>query len=94
MFNSKLGPDGSILMDEKVDSRLGTSIHMFFMNFNIGVIWVNSDYCVVDKVIAKRWYPFYMSKSPARYILETHPERLGDFSIGDKIRLRTQPTLS
>jgi uncharacterized membrane protein (UPF0127 family) len=94
MFTRRLDSRGSILMDEKQDSRLGTSIHMFFMSFDIAVIWINNQYRVVDKSIARRWSPFYMASSPARYILETHPDRIDDFSIGDEVRFLKQLPLS
>jgi uncharacterized protein len=79
---------GGILIDEKTDSRVNTSIHMFFMRFDIAVIWINSNYTVVDSTIARRWAPYYAPARPARYILETHPGRIYDFKPGDRVKLQ------
>jgi hypothetical protein len=43
---------------------------------------------VVDKILAKPWRPAYFSKQPAKYALEIHPERWGDFEIGDRVEFK------
>jgi uncharacterized membrane protein (UPF0127 family) len=88
MFRPRLDfNDGLLLVNEK-DSRLDSSIHMFFVPFDLAVFWINSEMTVVDKVIAKSWHPAYFSKSAARYILEIHPDRLGDYEVGDKVKFK------
>jgi len=72
------------------DSRLESSIHMFFVSFDLSVIWINSTRQVVDKVLAKSWHPAYFSEQPARYVLEVHPERWRDFEIGDTVEFRDE----
>jgi uncharacterized membrane protein (UPF0127 family) len=79
-------PDNGLLLVEDGDSKLNTAIHMLFMKFDIAAIWINNDLQVVDKILARRWKPIYLPNSPARYILETHPSRLKDFSTGDQLR--------
>lgn len=86
MFRPDLAPDKGLLFVYKRDSRVDTSIHMFFMNFDIAVIWINESMQVVDKVLAKRWKPAYAPKAGAKYVLETHAERLTDFEIGNKVQ--------
>ena len=86
MFRSELAADEGLLFVYGRDSRVDTSIHMFFMNFDIAVIWINEAMQVVDKVLAKRWKPAYAPRSGAKYVLETHPERLADFEIGNKVK--------
>lgn len=78
--------DEGLLFVYKRDSRMDTSIHMFFMNFDIAVVWINSSMQVVDKALAKRWKPAYAPKEGAQYVLETHPDRLEDFEIGNKVQ--------
>jgi uncharacterized membrane protein (UPF0127 family) len=65
------------------ESRADTSIHMFFMNFDIATVWLDKNGRVVDKVLAKRWRPAYASKVPAQYIIEARPSLLEKVSIGD-----------
>lgn len=85
MFRARLDLNEGLLLVEKRDSRLDTSIHMFFVPFDLAVFWINSDKLVVDKVIAKSWKPAYFPKADAKYTLEIHPDRWGDYEIGDKV---------
>jgi len=87
-FRSHLGLDEGLLLVGTRDSRLDSSIHMLFVSFDLTVIWINSEMKVVDKIIAKSWRPAYFSKQPARYVLEIHPERWGDYEIGDTVQFR------
>ena len=84
-FRSRLGLDEGLLLVGTRDSRLDSSIHMLFVSFDLAVIWINADMQVVDKIIAKSWRPAYFSKQPARYVLEIHPERWGDYETGDTV---------
>lgn len=87
MLKKSISVNEGLLFVENVESRLNTAIHMLFMNFDIGVVWLNSSKVVVDKTYAKRWRPYYASRFPARYTLEIHPNLLPLFSIGDQITL-------
>ncbi|HJQ14138.1 MAG TPA: DUF192 domain-containing protein [Anaerolineales bacterium] len=87
-FRSHLAREEGLLLVGKRDSRLDSSIHMLFVPFDLSVIWINSAMQVVDKCLAKSWRPAYFSKQPARYVLEIHPERWGDFEIGDRVEFR------
>jgi uncharacterized membrane protein (UPF0127 family) len=81
----RLSRDEGLLLVGTRDSRLDSSIHMLFVSFDLAVFWINSDMQVVDKVLAKSWRPAYFSKNPAKYVLEIHPERWGDYEIGDTV---------
>jgi uncharacterized membrane protein (UPF0127 family) len=85
MFRKTLAPEEGILLVENTDSVISSSIHMFFMNFDLGIVWLNGNLEVVDRAIAKKWQPYYASKLPARYTLEIHPTRLMEFEPGDQI---------
>lgn len=87
-FRSRLAREEGLVLVGKRDSRLDSSIHMLFVSFDLSVIWINSAMQVVDKVLAKSWRPAYFSKQPARYVLEIHPERWGDFEIGDAVEFK------
>jgi uncharacterized membrane protein (UPF0127 family) len=88
MFRSRLPLDEGLLLVEKRDSRIDTSIHMLFVPFDLAVFWINSEMIVVDKIIAKSWRPAYFPKADARFTLEIHPDRLGDYEIGDKVEFK------
>jgi uncharacterized membrane protein (UPF0127 family) len=85
-FRSRLPQEEGLLLVGARDSRLDSSIHMFFVSFDLSVIWINSHHQVVDKILAKSWRPAYFSKQPAKYVLEIHPERWEEFQIGDTVQ--------
>lgn len=85
MLTKEISKDGGIMIVEKSESKVNTSIHMMFMNYDITVLWLNKEMVVVDKVLAKRWALFYGPKEPAQYILEIHASRFDDFEIGDQL---------
>jgi uncharacterized membrane protein (UPF0127 family) len=85
MFINNFNDFEGLLLVETGESRLSTTIHMFFMKMDIAAIWINKNFIVVDKALAYRWKPYYSSSRPAQYILETYPDRYNDFQIGDQL---------
>lgn len=85
MFQKNLTEDHGLVLSEKSVGSLSSSIHMFFMNFNIGVVWLDSKKRVVDTRLAIKWHPYYAPVAPAQYTLEIHPSRLNEFLIDDEI---------
>lgn len=88
MFRRHLSADEGLLLVIGQDSRVDASIHMLFVSFDLAVFWINSNLQVVDKVIAKPWRPAYFPAQAARYTLETHSGRFGDYEIGDKVEFQ------
>ena len=88
MGRSSLGQNEGLVLVESHDTRMDTSIHMLFVYMDLAVIWINSDFTVVDTVLARSWHPAYAPRHPARYTLEIHPSRLQDFTIGDRIEFQ------
>lgn len=85
MFSKDLQPEVGLIIVENTESRLNTSIHMFFMNYDITVLWLDKDLVIVDKALAKKWKPYYASKKPAQYVVELHASRFSDFAEGEKL---------
>jgi len=88
MFRRTLGPGEGLLMVEPAAGRVTTSIHMFFMAFSIATVWMDSQFTVVDKVLAKPWRPFYMPARAACYTLEAAPDLLERVEIGDRLAFK------
>ncbi len=88
MFRSSLPTGEGLLLEIARDSRVDSSIHMFFVPFDLAVFWINSELRVVDKVLAKSWRPAYFPAQAARYTLEMHPARFDDFAVGDQVEFR------
>jgi uncharacterized membrane protein (UPF0127 family) len=63
--------------------RIESSIHMLFMSYDLTVVWIDDNYRVVDVKLCQKWKPAYFPASAARYVLETHVDRLNDFKVGD-----------
>jgi len=85
MFRKELAHDEGLILVEKRESRMDTSIHMFFVWTDLAVIWLNAQNEVVDTVLARAWRPFYAPAKPAQYTIEIHPSRIGEFRVGDKV---------
>ncbi len=85
MFQKTIAAHEGLLMVQPRSNQLDAAIHMFFMNFDIAVIWADESLRVVDAQLARRWRPAYAPAQAAKYVLETHPDRLKDFEIGDQL---------
>lgn len=85
-FRRHLAESDGLVLVEKKDSRISTAIHMLFVSFDLGVIWVNDAGTVVDKALAKPWRLSYTPQSAARYVIELHPSLLEKVNIGDHIK--------
>lgn len=85
MFARELDQNEVIILAERRESRLNTAIHMLFMNFNITVLWLDSNLRVIDKALAKKWRPLYLPQKPAQFVVELHQNKYDNFAIGDKL---------
>jgi len=88
-FRRNLPSGEGLMLVQGRDSRLDASIHMLFVWINLAVVWINQANEVVDVKLARRWYPAYFPRRPARYVLEISEERLDDFKIGEHVRFDT-----
>jgi uncharacterized membrane protein (UPF0127 family) len=87
MFSRELKPDHGVILVENNETRINTAIHMMFVNYDITVLWLDKQMVVIDKVLAKKWVPFYIPKKPAQYIVELHQSKYSEYSIGEKLIL-------
>jgi uncharacterized membrane protein (UPF0127 family) len=85
MFSKELKPDYGLIMVEKNETRINTAIHMMFMNYDITVLWLDKSMVIVDKALAKRWFPIYSSRKPAQYVIELHHSKFSEYSVGNKL---------
>jgi len=84
-FRTQL-PDGDgLLFVEDRESRLGAAIHMFFVFFSIGVVWLDDDGVVVDTAVARPFGPYYAPCGPARYFLEGPTDLVDWVSKGERL---------
>jgi uncharacterized membrane protein (UPF0127 family) len=88
MFRRSLAIGEGLLLVLARDSRPDAAIHMLFVPFDLAVFWIDSGMQVVDKVLARSWRPAYIPGAAARYTLELHPDRLGDYEIGHRVEIK------
>jgi uncharacterized membrane protein (UPF0127 family) len=84
-FRRSLPEDEGLLLDERVENAIASSIHMLFVFFPIAAIWLDSQFRVVDKTLARPFRLYYASRQPARYVLEGTPALLERVEIGDQL---------
>ena len=86
MFRRAIDADEGLVLAETRSSIATTSIHMFFVPFDIAAIWLDENFQVVHKALAKSWRPYYASPKAARYVLEGPPALLDCITIGETLR--------
>jgi hypothetical protein len=85
-FRGALGEGEGLLLVGKRQSRGDAAIHMFFVFFPIGVVWLDGDQRVVDVQLARPFRPFYAPQAPAKDILEGPPSLVERVRVGDRLR--------
>lgn len=88
MFRKTLHPHEGLLLSEKYESIINSSIHMLFMQFDICVIWIDKSFYVVDKKYARKWRPAYFPKKAAKYVLELNATQINNYTIGDRLEIQ------
>ena len=84
-FKGSLALDKGLLLVESKPSRLNTSIHMLGMFFDLSIVWVDGQFKVVDKILARRWLTFAFPRKPAVYVIECAVSRYEEFQLGDQL---------
>ncbi|NDJ62138.1 MAG: hypothetical protein GYB67_13505 [Chloroflexi bacterium] len=87
-----LPDDEGLLFVTRSEGRSHTAIHMFFMRFSIGVVWLDAEGRVVDMQLAKPWRPAYAPQAPAQYYVEANPTILERLAVGDRLRFDEETT--
>lgn len=87
MFRKTLPTGEGLMLVQKKEDRISSSIHMMFMHFDICAVWINQALEVVDVRYARRWGLAYVPRSPACYVLELNADHIKDFSTGDKVKI-------
>jgi len=85
-FRPALSDDEGLLLVGRRETRADSAIHMFFVFFPIGVVWLNGEGRVVDTVLARPFRPLYVPSAPAKDVLEGPEELLDRVSVGQRLR--------
>ena len=84
-FTRKIKTDEGLVLMNETESRLESAIHMLFVFFDLGVVWLDEKKVVVDLNLAKKWTSVLIPSKSAKFVVEVHPDRLKEFSIGDQL---------
>jgi uncharacterized membrane protein (UPF0127 family) len=84
MFRRPLENHSGLLLVERRESRTGTSIHMAFVRFSIGVAWLDGAGRVVGCRVAAPW-KVYAPPRPARFVLETSVDLVERVDVGEVV---------
>lgn len=84
-FTKPIGVGQGLVLVNRRDSQIDSAITMLFVNYDLGVIWVNDAGEVVDSTVARPWRLQYTAKAPAKYVIEGHPSIVDRVRTGDKI---------
>lgn len=87
MFKKDISINQAALFVNKSENIIDSAIHMFFMNFDIAVFWLDKNNLIIDKKIAKKWGLIYYPKFKSHKILETHTDFIEKLQIGETLTI-------
>jgi uncharacterized membrane protein (UPF0127 family) len=87
MFRRELKPGEALLFVNPRETITDAAIHMLFVGMPLGVVWLDSEWRVVDTVLAQPWRMHYAPRLPAQYILEGDPQLLKSLTLNTKATL-------
>ncbi|PIN67326.1 MAG: hypothetical protein COV98_03480 [Candidatus Altarchaeum sp. CG12_big_fil_rev_8_21_14_0_65_33_22] len=80
-----LSNPGNLVIAAPKETIKHTSIHTCFMRFPLNVLWLNSDFEVVDVAKKTGNRRIFKPNKPAKYVVEIGTGDIGKTKIGDKI---------
>ena len=88
MFRRGIGEDEAMVFCLPKAGIREAGVHMLFVPFPIALLWLDEEFRVVDKVLARPWRSGYRPKTAARFFIEAHPSRLDLVQEGDELQWR------
>lgn len=87
MFQKTLDHNFGLLFDFGIETRFKSSIHMFFVYIDLTILWLDSNFKIVEKAFANKRHGILTPSVAARYVLELHSNKFQAFSVGDVLEL-------
>lgn len=76
-----------LVMPSSSEVRFGCSITMLFCFFPYHILFVDSKFNVVDRIVLKPFRASYTPKKPAKYVFESTAGKFNSIKIGDRVEL-------
>ena len=77
-----------MVLPSSKDVKFGASITMLFCFVDMQIIFINSEFKVVDKKNLKTWTSNYTPKKPCKYIIESTIGKFDKIKIGDLVSIK------
>lgn len=90
MFASKKRLKKGICLQFPSDVLKGAAITMWFCFLKYEILFVNSKFEVVDKIVLNPWKLSYIPKAKCKYVFESSVGTFKDINVGDKVKLKTK----
>jgi uncharacterized membrane protein (UPF0127 family) len=89
MFTLPLRKGKGIILVAPGEGILETMIHMLFVFYPLDIVWLDSNYEVVDfRKMIMPFTPFVAPNKPAKYVLELSHGSIKHIKIGDKLMFK------
>ena len=76
-----------LVIPTRKNLKLSSSITMLFCFMPYEILFLNTDYEVVDKVVLKPFRLSYIPKKPCKYVIESVVGTFDKIKIGDSVRI-------
>ena len=89
MFASKKKIDKGICMvlPRRSEGRVSFAITMLFCFYPYDILFINSRFEVVDKVMLNPWRITYIPKKPCKYVIESSKNKFKNIKVGDVVNI-------
>ncbi len=77
-----------LVMPTDKDVKAGASITMLFCFHAMEILFINTNYEVVDKKTLLPWTPSYTPKKPCKFVIESLPGTFKEIKLGDKVEIK------
>jgi uncharacterized membrane protein (UPF0127 family) len=86
MFSGENKISKGVCLVKSREDKIGVT--MLFCFYPLEILFIDSNFKVVDKVILKPWILSYTPKKSYKHIIESSVGKFKDINIGDKIKIK------
>jgi len=86
-FSKELEDKEALILVNKKPTRINSTIDMFFVFFNLDILWLDENYKVVDIKRNVKPFTIKMPREKASYVIEMRENTTKNIKIGDKLEL-------
>lgn len=84
---TKIEKGMSLVMPTRKNHKFSSAVTMYFCFHPMDILFINTDFKVVDKVTLKPWKSSYVPKEAAKYVIESTKDKFKNINMGDKVEI-------